>query len=558
MLQRAGVQKIIPLLKHASRRALRMKVSGFPRPYYCSFLLRDINWFNTWASAGSTYRKRSDHTRNVYCDLRVGSYRYDQTTNGGLNDNDEELESMNHISAPIDDRVHDGLRLALWRLSEAKFREALSDYSTKESNRIATPDPNRHLPSFIKLPPHRSIRYKRPERVDEEYWTIFCKTVSRWLSDLPHVSGSYVEFDASQETKIFVSTEHRVIVQHQQIFSLSATIRKLHPDGHTIEQDLVLNCGSQSELPDLRAFKRALLKKYQQLLRLMRAKTIHAFSGPVLLCPAPSGLLFHEAIGHRLEGSRLLSAGEGQTFKGQTGKRVLNVDLSIRDNPRLKYFRGVRCIGAYDYDDEGTPSRSANLIHQGVLQDFLSSRAAFTRKNFVPNGHARNKKFQRPISRMGVTVVEGKGGRSFAQLKQLLIEQIREQNKPFGMIVYETSGGETETTTYDFQAFSGEISFATLVYPNGKEVCVRGVNFVGTPLQALNNIIAVGKELEIDNGYCGAESGFIPITTIAPAILLDNLELQAKDEQLVAQNILPRPRRRPRRVRRKKRISRKR
>jgi len=70
---------------------------------------------------------------------------------------------------------------------------------------------------------------------------------------------------------------------------------------------------------------------------------------------------------------------------------------------------------------------------------------------------------------------------------------------------------------------------------------VRGVNFVGTPLQALNNIIAVGSEQEMDNGYCGAESGFIPITTIAPGVLLSNLELQAKEEALVTQYILPRP-----------------
>lgn len=555
MLQRASVEKLIPILKQASRRALRMKVSGFPGPYYVGFLLRDINWFNTWSSAGSMYRKRSDHTRNVYCDLRVGSYRYDQTTNGGLQDNDEELESMNHITAPIDDRAHDALRLALWKLSETKFREALSDYSTKESNRISTPDPNRHLPSFLKLKRLRSIKYKKPESVDEEKWTYFCKAASRWISGLPHVTGSWVEFDGSQETKVFVNSENRVIVQHQQIFSLSATLRKLTADGHTIEQDVVLNCGTQAELPDMRAFKHAVMKKYNQLLRLVRAKTIHAFSGPVLLAAAPAGLLFHEAIGHRLEGGRLLSVGEGQTFKGQEGKRILNVDLTVRDNPRLKSFQGIRCIGAYEYDDEGTPAQNAELIQDGVLKDFLSTRAALRKKGFVPNGHARSKKFQRPISRMGVTIVEGKNGLSFEKLKELLIKQIKKQKKPFGMIVYETSGGETETTSYDFQAFSGEISFATLIYPNGKEVCVRGVNFVGTPLQALNNILAVGSELEIDNGFCGAESGFIPVTTISPAILLSNLELQAKDETLVAQYILPRPRREeiPRRRRRRRR-----
>jgi predicted Zn-dependent protease len=109
------------------------------------------------------------------------------------------------------------------------------------------------------------------------------------------------------------------------------------------------------------------------------------------------------------------------------------------------------------------------------------------------------------------------------------------------MIVYETSGGETDTTNYDFQAFAGEISYATLVYPSGKEVCVRGVNFVGTPLQSLGNIVAVGDSQELDNGFCGAESGLIPISTIAPAVLLSNLELQGKDEELVTPHILQRP-----------------
>jgi predicted Zn-dependent protease len=107
--------------------------------------------------------------------------------------------------------------------------------------------------------------------------------------------------------------------------------------------------------------------------------------------------------------------------------------------------------------------------------------------------------------------------------------------------VYETSGGETDTTNYDFQAFSGDISYATLIYPNGREVPVRGINFVGTPLQSLNNIIAMGDTPVVDNGFCGAESGLLPITTISPAALISNLELQGKDEELVTPSILQRP-----------------
>lgn len=209
-------------------------------------------------------------------------------------------------------------------------------------------------------------------------------------------------------------------------------------------------------------------------MRISRAKKIHAFSGPVLLYPGPAGLLFHEAVGHRLEGSRLLSPGEGQTFKGQEGKQIFKLPITIRDNPNLKEHNGGRCIGSYAYDDEGTRAQDTVLIEDGVLKSFLSTRAALNKGRYHSNGHARTNRHQRPISRMAVTIVEAKNGVPLDRLKEKLIYEIKRQKKPFGMIVYETNGGETDTTNYDFQAFSGDIAYATLIYPNGREVCVRG------------------------------------------------------------------------------------
>ncbi|MCB0339664.1 MAG: hypothetical protein KDD53_08670, partial [Bdellovibrionales bacterium] len=223
------------------------------------------------------------------------------------------------------------------------------------------------------------------------------------------------------------------------------------------------------------------------------------------------------------------------------GKQVVKLPLTVRDDPNLTRFQGRKCIGSYEYDDEGTRAKDALLIERGVLRDFLTTRAQ-DRVGHKPNGHARTKKHQRPISRMGVTIIDGGDvAVSLKDLRSELIRLIREQRKPFGMIVYETSGGETDTTSYDFQGFSGEISHAALVYPNGKEVLIRGVDFVGTPLQALNNIVGVSKERELQNGYCGAESGFLPISTISPGLLISNLELQSKSEELVTPFILPRP-----------------
>jgi len=70
---------------------------------------------------------------------------------------------------------------------------------------------------------------------------------------------------------------------------------------------------------------------------------------------------------------------------------------------------------------------------------------------------------------------------------------------------------------------------------------IRGVNFVGTPLNGIHNIVAAGDRLEVDNAYCGAESGYVPVSTVSPAMVLSELELQSKPESPYTQFSLPMP-----------------
>jgi TldD protein len=237
----------------------------------------------------------------------------------------------------------------------------------------------------------------------------------------------------------------------------------------------------------------------------------------------------HEAVGHRLEGSRLLSAGEGQTFRDSVGTQILPPFLSMRDNPRLERHGGRSLVGHYRYDDEGVEARDTLLVERGVLQGFLTSRCGIASRH-RSTGHARAAYYQRPIARMGVTIVESHGGLDEAGLRERFLEEIRSQGAPYGIRVIEASSGETATEAYNFQAFLGEVSLASRVYPDGREEWIRGVDFVGTPLNAIRGIVAAGKRLCVDNAFCGAESGYVPVSTISPALVLSELELQSKAE----------------------------
>jgi predicted Zn-dependent protease len=259
-----------------------------------------------------------------------------------------------------------------------------------------------------------------------------------------------------------------------------------------------------------------------------------------LLAPVPAGLFFHEVIGHRLEGSRLLSSDEGATFANLRGKPVAPEFVDIVDDPTLDRFAGKSLIGGFKFDDEGCPARRASLVEGGVLKHFLTTSAPVPGQTEL-NGHARNARHERPISRMGNLLVSSREPLPPDDLWERFLDEIRRKKAPYGIFVRETMGGETDTRSYDFQAFKGEIQHAERVEPSGKRELCRGVDFIGTPLSALDSLVALGDDTSVDNAYCGAESGMIPVSTICPSALMANLELQSKDRQRFAPFALPPP-----------------
>jgi hypothetical protein len=67
------------------------------------------------------------------------------------------------------------------------------------------------------------------------------------------------------------------------------------------------------------------------------------------------------------------------------------------------------------------------------------------------------------------------------------------------------------------------------------------VDIVGTPLAALTKIVATGDTPEVFNGYCGAESGSVPVAAASPAILISEMEVQKKETSTDRPPILPPP-----------------
>jgi hypothetical protein len=106
----------------------------------------------------------------------------------------------------------------------------------------------------------------------------------------------------------------------------------------------------------------------------------------------------------------------------------------------------------------------------------------------------------------------------------------------------EIVGGYTTTERSGAQAFEVLPVLVLRVYVDGRpDELVRGVDIVGTPLSALETILAAGDQMGVFNGVCGAESGWIPVSASSPAILLERLEIERSDRAIGRAPLLPPP-----------------
>ncbi len=100
----------------------------------------------------------------------------------------------------------------------------------------------------------------------------------------------------------------------------------------------------------------------------------------------------------------------------------------------------------------------------------------------------------------------------------------------------------TTTGRSGLQAFKVIPVIVYRVYPDGRpDELIRGADIVGTPLASFSKILATSDKMEVFNGYCGAESGSMPVSAVSPAILISEIEIQKKDKSQDRPPLLPRP-----------------
>jgi TldD protein len=519
-------------------RSLKTYSAQDPPAYYIGYTVTDTQRVDVSGSNGALLNSSEARARWPEVAVRAGSYQLDDTHRVG----ERQAQNENPIVAVPIDNDPEMLRRAAWLETDKQYRaseEALIKIKTGKEVKVETAEGK--APDFSREQAHVSIGPQVSINVDRTPWEARVRAYTKAFRESTAIINSIVTFSAQAQNVLQVTSEGTQLQFGQIRYRLELFIQGKAPDGMDIDRYYNFDWVDPRETPDDKAVYAAESTMRKELEGLVKAPIVDPTVGPALLTGRAAAVFFHEVFGHRAEGHRQKDVNEGQTFSKKVGEQILPPFLSITDDTTMRKLGGQDLLGYYQFDDEGVPAQRVMLVDHGVLKSFEMSRSPLV--GFPnSNGHGRRQLGATPVSRQGNLIVQSSKTVSNADLRAKFIELIKEQHKPYGLLIDDIAGGFTFTGRGQPQAFQVQPLVVYEVFPDGRpDELVRGVDIVGTPLAALTKIVATGDTPEVFNGYCGAESGSVPVAAASPAILISEMEVQKKETSTDRPPILPPP-----------------
>lgn len=514
-----------------------LKTKADPAPYFLSYEVTDDDSHSVSATLGALTNSGHGRTRRLDICIRVGSPKLDnyhrvrgeraQFTSGALLTFEDQPISIKHRIWLETDRAY---RSAAERLIKIRTNAEVKVAEQDASNDFSSEEPVVHVEAVPQ------------KRFPADQWAARVRKLSEKFSDYQGILTSSVSVIYQDETKYFVNSEGSRL-QHGRGFArvvVGAQAKAM--DGTDLATGETFEATDPAGLPRDEILAASVERVAKDLKALLIAPEAEPFAGPAIFSGRAAGVFFHEIFGHRVEGHRQKDEAEGQTFTKSVGGLVLPDFLSVVFDPTRKKAGDIELNGSYSYDDEGIVARPVTLVENGVLKAFLMSRSPIQGFDHS-NGHGRRQPGFEVVSRQSNLIVESSRAVPEARLREMLIEEIKRQNKPYGLYFRDITGGFTNTGRQGLQAFKVIPILVYKVFPDGRpDELIRGADIVGTPLASFSKILATSDRPQVFNGYCGAESGSVPVSAVSPALLVSEIEIEKKNKSQDRPPLLPFPR----------------
>lgn len=533
----AAQERPLQLMAAELKREFKALKKQKPPIYYMSYTYLDTQDIYLSVTDGGVTNQRNEGSSLLDVQVRVGSPELDNTR--------ERIEGNTDFSSvnwTIPRVSGDGKAFTseVWRATQQAVKQAQQNYGRVQAEVQTAARRTDDSPDFA-LPPRSSFcRTQKAPSVNMDHVERLLVNASRLVQESSVVLGAEFSFNWQVGHRYFVDSQGTLLKTPVKFIRLSYSLYGKMADGLNISRDYAYDVADGSELPSEEELARDVKRSLAELEDLSHAPLAEPLTVPAILKNRAMGVFVHEVLGHRVEGHRQKVESFGKTFTSKVGQQITAPFISIVDDATLPSFKGIPLRGFYEYDDEGVKARPVTLVENGVLKEFLMSSSPI--KDFpASNGHGRRALGKRAVARMGNTRVMASETVSYETLEKMLVEEINRQGKPYGLIVEDLSGGFTMTDTGLPQVFKLEPKLVYRVYPDGKKEIIRGADLVGTPLVSFAQILAASEDYAVFNGSCGAESGWVPVSAVAPSVLFKTLEFEHTAKSAVKPPVLPPP-----------------
>jgi TldD protein len=241
-----------------------------------------------------------------------------------------------------------------------------------------------------------------------------------------------------------------------------------------------------------------------QAVDMLAAKEAPSGQMPVVIASGQGGTMFHESIGHGLEGDGIFK--KLSYYSDKLGERVGSELVTVLDDATLSNKRGSLSI-----DDEGTRGQKKVLIEKGILKGFMHDNLSAMQLKTESTGNGRRDSFQSmAIPRMTNTFL--------APGQDEPKEMIRSVKD--GLLIKAIGSGQVHTMTGEFVFRVTEayrIEQGTIGYP------VRDAILIGNGPEVMQKIDRVGPNLDFTLGFCGKSRQTAAVTEGAPEFRISSI-----------------------------------
>lgn len=537
--------KLLGLLKEELAQQMKeLKGEEFP-PYHMNYRVIDVTSSVVSASFGALMNSQQYRSRTLVPQIRLGDEKLDNFRFSQMGAPMSQYQGPSSARLPLDEvNNEDAVRQAIWNEVNNRYKFAVDMYQKTKAESSVNVEEEDKAPYFSEAKVEKYYEVPLPAEkmtIDMDRWAARMKEISAVFKNQPGIMKGDAIMIYTVERRYFVNNEGTEVVQNLPYARIMVFGETKADDGMELPLNLSYFAYDPADLPANDKIIADAKEMVKTLEALRVAPVVDPYTGPALLSGPASGVFFHEIFGHRIEGQRMKSENDGQTFKKMVGQLVLPADMHVYDDPTLRKYAGEDLNGFYKYDDQGVKAERVDVVVNGKLNDFLMTRTPIDGHPRT-NGHARASDGFDPVSRQSNLVIETSNPKTPEELRQLLIEEVKKQGKEYGYFFKEVTSGFTFTGKGGTNSFNVTPLEVYKVFADGRpDQLVRGVDLIGTPLSMFSNIIYAGNDARVFTGMCGAESGSIPVTAISPTILVNKVETQRKAKSQDILPILPAP-----------------